>query len=415
MIQSIEDYKIENIKRLVMGEAASSDISRSSAISDAKLCKDGFWRNSENSPLKISASDIERHAYCPMSWSLARQGNSGQGEAIEEGKNKHAEIHKKVLEFQEKQILFKRHLLIWTWWFTVIIALIIDSIAFIVIDDIVVSPIDLARYLALWSAILLFTTILAISIPWRSWLGLSETLRQEKTRLIKQNEIMQSEWETIDFQGGWFEAGKFEISLLFTVILLGIHSIALVAAENRTQAGFILFTLAMFWTLAASWQLQRALLTENAAELVRKDVGLNKNSEVIYSDDEKGSGLLVDQNIGLRGRPDQIVVVDGEFIPVEQKTGRIPKRPHLSHKMQLLAYLHLVEISTKRSTPYGILRYGNEDIHQIYWDEETKEELFSSIKEIQRLMVEGGAKRNHQRKGKCQNCSRKYACSESLA
>ena len=398
-----------------MGETANDDTSPPSAISDAQLCKDGFWRDSKNSPLRISASDIERHAYCPMSWSLARQGNSGQGEAIEEGKNKHAEIHKKVLEFQEKQILFKRHLLIWTWWFTVIIALIIDSIAFIVIDDIVVSPIDLARYLALWSAILLFTTILAISVPWRSWLGLSETLRQEKTRLIKQNEIMQSEWETIDFQGGWFEAGKFEISLLFTVILLGIHSIALVAAENRTQAGFILFTLAMFWTLAASWQLQRALLTENAAELVRKDVGLNKNSEVIYSDDEKGSGLLVDQNIGLRGRPDQIVVVDGEFIPVEQKTGRIPKRPHLSHKMQLLAYLHLVEISTKRSTPYGILRYGNEDIHQIYWDEETKEELFSSIKEIQRLMVEGGAKRNHQRKGKCQNCSRKYACSESLA
>ena len=300
-------------------------------------------------------------------------------------------------------------------WFTVIIALIIDSIAFIVIDDILVSPIDLARYLALWSAILLFATILAIFLPWRSWLGFSETLRQEKTRLIKQNEIMQSEWEEIDFQGGWFEAGKFEISLLFTVILLGIHSIALVAAENRSQAGFILFTLAMFWTLAASWQLQRALLTENAAELARKEVGLKENTEVVYSDDEKNSGLLIDDNIGLRGRPDQIVVVDGEFIPVEQKTGRVPKRPHLSHKMQLLAYLHLVEINTKRGTPYGILRYGNEDIHQIYWEEETKQELFSAVQEIQRLMVEGGAKRNHERKGKCQNCSRRYACTESLA
>ena len=175
-----------------MGETANDDTSPSSAISDAKLCKDGFWRDSKNSPLRISASDIERHAYCPMSWSLARQGNSGQGEAIFDGKEKHAEIHKKVTGFQEKQIQFKRHLLIWTWWFTVIIALVIDSIAFIVIDDILVSPIDLARYLALWSAILLFATILAISLPWRSWLGLSETLRQEKNRLIKQNQIMQS-------------------------------------------------------------------------------------------------------------------------------------------------------------------------------------------------------------------------------
>lgn len=397
-----------------MGGAGSSVMSRSSGVYGAKLCKDGFWRDAENSPLRISASDIERHAYCPMSWSLARQGNSGQGEAINSGKKKHAEIHKKVVEFQDKQIQFKKHLLIWTWWFTVIIALVIDSIAFIVIDDIIVSPIDLARYLALWSMILLFATILAIYLPWRIWLGLSETLRQEKNRLIQQNDIMQSEWENIDFQGGWFEAGKIEISLLFTVILLGIHSIALVAAENRTQAGFILFTLAMLWTLAASWQLQRALLIENAAEIARKDVGLEEDTEVVYSDDEESTGLLIDENIGLRGRPDQIVVVDGEFIPVEQKTGRIPKRPHLSHKMQLLAYLHLVETSTKRSTPYGILRYGNEDIHQIYWDENTKQELFSAIQEIQRLTVEGGAKRNHERKGKCQNCSRKYACNESL-
>ena len=397
-----------------MGGAGSSVMSRSSGVYDAKLCKDGFWRDAENSPLRISASDIERHAYCPMSWSLARQGNSGQGEAINSGKEKHAEIHKKVIEFQDKQIQFKKHLLIWTWWFTVIIALVIDSIAFIVIDDIIVSPIDLARYLALWSMILLFATILAIYLPWRIWLGLSETLRQEKNRLIQQNDIMQSEWENIDFQGGWFEAGKIEISLLFTVILLGIHSIALVAAENRTQAGFILFTLAMLWTLAASWQLQRALLIENAAEIARKDVGLEEDTEVVYSDDEESTGLLIDENIGLRGRPDQIVVVDGEFIPVEQKTGRIPKRPHLSHKMQLLAYLHLVETSTKRSTPYGILRYGNEDIHQIYWDENTKQELFSAIQEIQRLKIEDKKKRNHERKGKCQNCSRKYACNESL-
>tara|TARA_B100001113_G_scaffold80302_1_gene63255 strand:- start:264 stop:515 length:252 start_codon:yes stop_codon:yes gene_type:complete len=83
--------------------------------------------------------------------------------------------------------------------------------------------------------------------------------------------------------------------------------------------------------------------------------------------------------------------------------------------MQLLAYLHLVEINTNRNSPYGILRYGNDDIHQINWDEEAKQALTESIQEIQRLMVEGGAKRNHQRKGKCQNCSRRYACDVSLA
>ena len=398
-----------------MAEARSNQMSRSNSLFDAKLCKDGFWRDSDNNPLRISASDIERHSYCPMSWSLAREGNSGQGEAIKLGKKKHAEIHEQIIEFQEKQSEFKRHLVIWTWWFTVIIALSIDSIAFILIDDIVVSPLDLARYLAMWSFTLLIFAIIAISVPWRNWLGFEETIRQKKNRLRKESQILESEWETLDFKGGWFEAGKFETGLLFSIILLGIHSIALVAADNRSQAGFILFTLAMFWTLAASWQLQRVLLTENSAELARKDVGLEKDTEIAYSDDEEKSGLLIDENSGLRGRPDQIVVIDGEFIPVEQKTGRIPKRPHTSHKMHLLAYLHLVEISTKRNSPYGILRYGNDDIHQIKWDEESKQELTKSIQEIQRLMVEGGAKRNHQRKGKCQNCSRRYACNESLA
>jgi CRISPR-associated exonuclease Cas4 len=415
MIQTIEDYKSKGVQRLPMGEVASNDNTRSNSLSEATLSKDGYWRDSKNTPLKISASDIERHAYCPMSWSLARQGNSGQGEAIKLGKVKHAKIHARVTVFQEKQIQFKRHLLVWTWWFTVIIALIIDSIAFILIDDIAISPIDLARYLAMLSAALLLVTILAILMPWRTWLGFDETIKQQKNLLIKQAKIIEPEWEGPDFEGGWFEAGKFEISLLFTIILLAVHSIALVAADNRTQAGFILFILAMLWTLAASWQLQRALLTENSAELVRKDVGFEENTEVAYSDDEQTSGLLVDANIGLRGRPDQIVIVDGEFIPVEQKTGRIPKKPHTSHRRQLLAYLHLVEKNTKHDIPYGILRYGNEDIHQIFWDDDAKQELFTSIQEIQRLMVEGGAKRNHQRKGKCENCSRRYACDESLA
>ena len=70
---------------------------------------------------------------------------------------------------------------------------------------------------------------------------------------------MEPEWEPNDFEGGWFEAGKVEISLLFAAMLLGLHSIALNAAENRMQLGFILIILAMIWTLAASWQLQKRL------------------------------------------------------------------------------------------------------------------------------------------------------------
>ena len=383
-------------------------------ISTAKKSKDGFWRDSNNNLLRVSASDIERHAYCPLSWELAKKGNSGQGEAVELGKTKHAEIHNRVSEFKSKQIQFRRQMIIWTWWFTVIIAIVIDSVAIMMIDDVMLYPQDMARYLAMWSLSVLVAGITAIYIPWRKWLGFSETIRAEKNKIIQETKILEPEWEDEGFQGGWFEAGKVEISLLFSAMLLGIHSIALSGAENRQQAGFILIVLAMIWTLAASWQLQKALISENESELARKDVGLQPGSEVAYSDDEESAGLLIDKQTGIRGRPDQIVVIDGEFIPIEQKTGRVPKRPHISHRRQLLAYIHLVEINTNRNTPYGILRYGNDDIHQILWDDESKNELFDQVQEIQRLMVEGGAKRNHERIGKCQNCSRKYACSDSL-
>ena len=383
-------------------------------ISTAKKSKDGFWRDSNNNLLRVSASDIERHAYCPLSWELAKKGNSGQGEAVELGKSKHAEIHKIVSEFKSKQSQFRRQMIIWTWWFTVIIAIVIDSVAIMMIDDVMLYPQDMAKYLAMWSLSVLVACITAIYIPWRKWLGFSETIRAEKNKIIQETKIFEPEWEDEGFQGGWFEAGKVEISLLFSAMLLGIHSIALNGAENRQQAGFILIVLAMIWTLAASWQLQKALISENESELARKDVGLQPGSEVAYSDDEESAGLLIDTQTGIRGRPDQIVVIDGEFIPIEQKTGRVPKRPHTSHRRQLLAYIHLVEINTNRNTPYGILRYGNDDIHQILWDDESKNELFDQVQEIQRLMVEGGAKRNHERIGKCQNCSRKYACSDSL-
>lgn len=381
----------------------------------AELHEDGVWRLTNGEALRVSASDLERHEYCPLSWSLARAGKSGQGEAIVAGMEKHAIIHDQVTDYQEKHSKLRRAMIIWSWWFAVILVFIIDAIVITVIDDVVNTPILVARYLALWALSILLTAAVAVYLPWREWIGWTDTLAKSKSKLLA-GEIhdIESVIEPQGFIGGWFEAGRLEAALLFAAIALALHSIALVGAENRNQAGFLLAILAMSWTLLASWQLQKALLAENSLEIAREIVGLQEKTEIAYSDDDDTSGLLKDPITGLRGRPDQIVIVDGEFIPVEQKTGRIPKSPHRSHKMQVLAYLHLVEVSTKRPTPYGVLRYGNDDLHQIPWDDFNKKMLFDAITEVQRLMVHNGAKRNHDRPGKCRNCSRKYACDDAL-
>jgi len=384
-------------------------------FSGAELHEDGVWRLKNGEPLRVSASDLERHEYCPLSWSLAREGKSGQGEAIESGIEKHATIHGQVKDYQEKHAKLRRAMVIWSWWFGVILFFSIDAIVFYLAEDSAYVPDSIARYMALWALSLLITGIVAVYLPWREWIGWTDTITKSKDNFQEKDTYhIESVLQPQGFIGGWFEAGRIEAALLLTAIALALHSIALVGADNKSQAGFLFAILAMSWTLIASWQLQKALMVETALEIAREIVGLQGNTKIAYSDDEDSSGLLKDPITGLRGRPDQIVIVDGEFIPVEQKTGRVPKHPYRSHKLQVLAYLHLVEISTKKPTSYGVLRYGNEDLHQISWDDGNKKMLFDAIAEVQRLMVHNDAKRNHERPGKCKNCSRNYACPEAL-
>ena len=375
---------------------------------------DGFWRDESGKPLHVSASDLERHAYCPLSWSLARDGKTGRGKAIDKGRIKHAEIHQKVENFKLKQNDLRRALIIWSWWFTIVVMFVTDAIIFTNISD-DRTPIDISRYLSILSVVWLIAALLAIYLPWRKWINLPIEKSPELQDLKNIDEVaIPRTLQPYGFIGGWRQGGRVEAGLLMGATIFGLHAIGLMWAEDKEQAGFILVTVAMIWTLLASWQLQRALLADNALEVARINAGLDENTDVAYSDDEATAGLLVDDLSGLRGRPDQIVIVDGEFIPVEQKTGKIPEKPHKSHKMQLLAYLHLVESTTGRKPPYGVLKYGSENLHTIDWNDENEHQLFSAVKEVQRLMVQGGAERNHNRKGKCESCSRRYACDSSL-
>ena len=58
--------------------------------------EEGFWKRDTEKMVSVSASDLERHKYCPKSFELAREGNTGVGEALESGVEKHKEIHQRV-------------------------------------------------------------------------------------------------------------------------------------------------------------------------------------------------------------------------------------------------------------------------------------------------------------------------------
>ncbi|MDP6194931.1 MAG: PD-(D/E)XK nuclease family protein [Candidatus Poseidonia sp.] len=393
--------------------AEKKEVSTGSAPTHPEAVKgeDGRWHASDGRPLPVSASDLERYTYCPLSWHLAATGTSGKSEAIEEGKRQHQAIHESIMDLKGHQFQTQKNLLIWQWWFSIIVILLVDTVAFRYIDDIDLNVLEFSRFLAVGALSFLLVGVMALLVPWRVTIGLNRPFLPKKEGHVDHIEPV---FEPHDFMGGWFQAGLLETFMFISAIVLALHSSALLFAEDREQASFVLAFTTVGWTLLASVVLRRALKNNASAESLAQENNLNVDDEISYSDDEEKSRLLVDDETGLRGRPDQIVIIDSEFIPVEQKTGKVPKRPHDSHRLQALAYARLVEKTTGRSPPYALLRYGQDNLHQLIWDAEAEEELFAKVREVQHVMAEGGAVRNHERPGKCQHCSRRHACGSSL-
>ena len=393
------------------GEAIESS-SRKPTHPEAKEGDDGFWRDADGSALPVSASDLERFTYCPMSWHLSKQGHSGQSEAIEQGKEVHQAIHDSIETMQQHRFRSRRNLLIWQWWFGVIVVLTIDTVAFQNADNIDFDTTEFSKLLAMASLSCLFVGIGAVFIPWRTMLGVGpmypdQTVEEAQT-------LVDPIFEPVGFKGGWLEGGWVEAAMFISAIVLAIHAMALRFASNQDQAAFVLAVTTIGWMLLASVRLQRALISNHEAQVLAAKNDLATDTQVTYSDDDKSAQLLVDERTGLRGRPDQIVIIDGELIPVEQKTGKVPEKPHRSHTVQVLAYAALVDSTTSKTPPYCILRYGQENLHKVAWDEANQALLFDAVKSVQRTMANGGAARDHDRPGKCRHCSRRYACEDSL-
>ena len=402
-----------------MGEAVStgSGLDLSKPMTDGKKREDGHWVDLQGIALPVSASDLERHTYCPVSWQLSKAGVSGDGDAIKRGMLAHDQIHKKMKEYKDADQKASREMVVWSWWLTVVCALSADSAAFFFVNQGTISEDfiqNIGKYLVILAGVWLLLAIMLISLPWRRWLGRPFGLAQPPAIESGLDEdSLDSPFKTEN--SGFGIAGTTEVRLLLASIAVALHGLAIYWAENRTTFAFALIIFTLIWLLITAWKLHSVLMTEQKASLAKKETGLREQDLLTYSDDSgQTASLLIDEETGVRGRPDQIVKIDSQFIPVEQKTGKVPEHPHESHKMQLMAYLHLVENTTDVTPDYGILRYGTDTLFTVQWDSMTKQELMDSTKEIQRLMVEGGAKRNHERRGKCKNCSRRSHCDQSL-
>ena len=174
---------------------------------------------------------------------------------------------------------------------------------------------------------------------------------------------------------------------------------------------FIPLILTLIWLLWAALYLNKLWASIEKSIRLRSSTNL-PSGKIHYSDDMRGATLLVSRTHMLSGRPDMIVERDGELIPVEVKTGRVPRGPFFSHILQIAVYCLILE-DTRRRPPYGIIRYGEKEFRIDYTDE-LKALVLEKIALMRDQMRTGIVHRNHHRPGKCRNCSRRDHCPERL-
>lgn len=326
----------------------------------------------------ISASEIEKFAYCPLSWWLSRDEEEQKPELVE-GERKHARITRKIgdiLAHEERARESETLVLYFA------IAATIASI--IGLAFIFRTRLDVGLILGVLSLIWLLSACY--------FLYRAETIRTKLEKLLAERVI-----------------------LIFAMVatMIAVFMVIFTLIEDRTLSQ-IIEAVALIWLIGATYFLYYSLRYMELAEIARKkyDIG---SGEIVYIDEfDQRPKLFFSEKYGLRGRPDYVLLAGEDHIPVEIKTGRNPRGPLFSHILQTATYCLLLEEEYGSPPPYGVLRYENSR-HEIEYTPDMKKLVIEKLKEMKKLIGTGEVHRNHSREGKCLHCSRRDRCPEKLA
>lgn len=323
----------------------------------------------------VSVGDLEKYAYCPLSWWLSKQEkkiNSADGiKAHDEVGDELEDIRKK----EEKKAYYNRSVL------ALAVAASLAAIIGLIFLPGVAEKENKYVFLA-FSLLWLLNSIF--------FLYKAEKISVVMLKLRYEKAILLSSMGAI---------------LIALVVILS-------SLPSNEEFSKFLEILALIWIVLANILFYRSInLSEEL--LIKKMKYVASGDNIAYIGIRKEAPLLESIRYGIRGKPDYIIEKDGEYIPVEKKTGRTPKGPLFSHIVQLIAYCMLVEESFGK-VEYGILEY-DEKKYFINYDENLKSTVIKLRERMIEDMERGEAHRNHYKKGKCLNCSRRDICPERLA
>jgi len=323
----------------------------------------------------ISASDVEKFGYCPLSWWLNESEKEVIDQRLKEGREKHEEITGEIDDVKEKEETTRKleNIIMWLAISATILSII--GLTFIQPDRIFAQIFQVNALIWLLAATF--------------FLLLSE-------------------------KGVIAEEFKPElIILLFAMVATGFGIISITLPILDDYMARVTQIVSLSWLIGASYWFKRSLSLNREVKDKKKKLNM-PDGEVEYVDRyEDESKLFSSEKYRLRGRPDYIVKEDKISIPIEIKTGRVPKGPFFSHILQIAAYCLLLEEETGDTPPYGIVKYGDKEF-EIEYDESLRELLLEKLEDMRKIFKTEDVHRNHNREGKCRNCSRREICPETL-
>jgi CRISPR-associated exonuclease Cas4 len=151
------------------------------------------------------------------------------------------------------------------------------------------------------------------------------------------------------------------------------------------------------------------------SSLQRKSAGL-PSGRVVYSDTRSWGKVekpLFDPLFSLTGKPDYLVEQNGTLVPVEVKSGWAPDEPRQGHIFQLAAYCLLVERTTGKRPPYGLIAYRNRTF-VVDYTPQLETQLTDLLAEIHRQERQPEVHRSHEEPARCAACGYRSICNEKL-
>ncbi len=327
-------------------------------------------------PVKyISAGDLEKYSYCPLSWWLS-QDFEGETHGQKQGVKGHEELGKSLWKIDAGEQKARESETLVFWW------AIVATLAAIAALE--VLPVKQA---------VTFSQVLGVIAL--IWMLAATFFLFRATRPNMDSKVLEYE----------------RIILIFAIIavLIALNAVAFLITDVRLAEALVV--VALIWLIGASYFLYHTLKSTGVVDALRREFRVKGKIEYIDVDDSK---LFKSEKYGLSGRPDYVIKVNENLIPVEEKTGRTPRGPLFSHILQVAAYCLLIEETSGMAPPYGIIKYPEHE-HEIEYNEDLKKVLLEKLGEMRRIKETGDAHRNHERPGKCKSCSRREVCPERLA